>query len=235
MLSWTKTALIGFATVAGSGCATAGTRPHDMSVAGHEKAANVAEAEAAEHAARPQQDAPASIKPTPQAVCRIGPCWREELSPSANHRAAAEKLRVAAAEHRKAAVALRDAERLACADLSEADRDLSPFFHRDDVERVEPAYQHTGYRQRTLTGATVVFAKVPGLSVEWMQKSLACHLARNAAMGFDAPEMAYCPLAPKGVHASARETNGHVTVEITAGDAQPAEEVLRRAQLLAPR
>lgn len=231
MLSWTKAALLGFATLAGSGCATSGTRPHDMSAAGHEKTAATAEAEAAEHAAR--------FDPTQTATRRVcggrGPCWSEEVNQTVEHRDDAQQLRLAAAEHRKAAEALRTAEAQACTGLSDADRDLSPFFHRGDVERVEPTYRHAGSRSRTLTGASVTFAQVPGLSADWMNKSLDCHLARNAAVGFDAPEMAYCPLASKGVHAVAREANGRVSVEITADDAGMAEEVLRRAQLLGAR
>lgn len=231
MFTWTKAVLL--ATLAGSGCATSGTRPHDMSVAGHEKSASIAEAEASEHAAR--EPGESAREASPQVMCRIGPCWREDATSAPQHGAAAVKLRAAAAEHRKAAAALREAESRACADLSEGDRDLSPFFHRDDIERVEPAYHRANSRLQALAGATVVFAQVPGLSAGWMQKSLDCHLARNAAMGFDAQEMSYCPLAPKGVHAIAREKQGRVTVEVTAADARTGEEVLRRAQLLVPR
>ena len=231
MLSWTKFALLGIATAAGSGCATSGTRPHDMSAAGHEQTAETAEAEAREHAARFD---PSRV--TTRKVCSgRGPCWNEEVNPTTEHRAEAAELQRAAAEHRKAAEALRAAEARACAGLTDEDRDLSPFFHRGDVERVEPMYRNVGGRGRFVTGATVVFAQVPGLTAEWMQKSLDCHMARNAAVGFDAPEMSYCPLAAKGVHAVAREAKGRVSVEITSDDKAKAEEVLRRAQLLAPR
>jgi hypothetical protein len=202
-----------------------------MSAAGHEKTANIEEAEAAEHAAR--------FDPTQTTTRRVcggrAPCWSQELNPTAGHRADAAKLQSTAAEHRKAADALRAAEAKACADLDAADRDLSPFFHRDDIESVEPLYRNAGSRSRALIGATVAFKEIPGLSRDWMQKSLDCHLARNAALGFDAPEMAFCPLAAKGVHADARKGGGHIRVEITADDGATAEEVLRRAQLLAPR
>lgn len=231
MLSWTESVVLGFAVVAGIGCATPGTRPHDMSAAGHEKSANVAETEAAEHAARfdPAQT-------TRRRVCSgRGPCWSKEVNPTAQHRADAAKLQAVAAEHRQAAEALRTAETKACTNLDAADRDLSPFFHRPDIERVEPLYRNPNSRERRLTGALVAFAQVPGLSREWMQQSLDCHLARNAAMGFDAPEMGYCPLASKGVQAIARESDGRVHVEITADDSTTASEILRRAQLLAPR
>jgi hypothetical protein len=79
---------------------------------------------------------------------------------------------------------------------------------------------------------SIVLAQVPGLSADSMQKSLDCHLARNAAVGFSASEMPFCPLASKGIHAVARESKGRVTVEITAGDSRAAEEVLRRSRLL---
>lgn len=231
MLSWTRSVMLGFAMVGGVGCATPGTRPHDMSAAEHEKKAQIQEAEAAEHAARfdPAQT-------TKRRVCNgRAPCWTGEVNPTDGHRVDAAKLQATATKHRKAAETLRAAETDACAGLDPADRELSPFFHRDDIERVEPLYRGASFRSRALSGATIVFADVPGLSREWMQQSLDCHVARNAALGFDAPEMAYCPLASKGVRAVASETGGRIRVEVTAGDAVTAEEILRRAQLLAPR
>jgi hypothetical protein len=230
MVRWLQNSLLGLAALAGSGCATPGTRPHDMAAEQHEKAAARAATEAAEHDAGFD---PTQTKST--RVCRgRGPCWTEEVNPSAEHRHHAQKLRAAAAEHRAAAQALRDAEAVSCASLSEEDRDLGPFFHRGDVERVEPLHANAG-RDRSVRGALITFRPVAGLTSEWMQRSLDCHLARNAALGFDAPEMGHCPLAPRGVRATARESGGRVVVEVVAPDASAVQAVLTRAQLLAPR
>jgi hypothetical protein len=230
MVRWLQNSLLGLAALAGSGCATPGTRPQDMGAEQHEKAAAAAATEAAEHEAGFDPTQARSTR-----VCRgRGPCWTEEVNPTAEHKQHAQKLRAAAAEHRAAAQTLRDAETTSCAGLSDEDRDLGPFFHREDVERVEPLHAYAG-RDRSVRGAVITFKPVAGLTSEWMQRSLDCHLARNAALGFDAPDMAHCPLAPRGVRAIARESVGRVVVEVVAPDASAAQTVLTRAQLLARR
>jgi hypothetical protein len=67
-----------------------------------------------------------------------------------------------------------------------------------------------------------------------MQRSLECQLARNEAVGFAAPELAFCPLASPGVHAVAHQLDGRVAVEIAGNDARIGAEVLRRARQLLP-
>ena len=199
-----------------------------MSAAAHESAAAVASSEAAEHAVR--------FDPTQTRLrvtgCVRAPCSPEEVNPTAVHRQEAADLEAAAAQHRKAAEELRAAEARACADVTpNTGGDLSPFFQARPVDRVEPLYSYAGVRSRVLIGAKVVLAAAPGVSASSVQKSLDCHLARNAAMGFDAPEMSFCPLAAKGVEARAREKNGLIVVEVKAAKAETAEQVLRRAEL----
>lgn len=55
-----------------------------------------------------------------------------------------------------------------------------------------------------LSSTFTYFRPVPGLTKELFQRIVNCHLARNAVLGHDAPELAYCPLAPKGVTAEVR-------------------------------
>ena len=81
-----------------------------------------------------------------------------------------------AADHRAASQALRDAEGRACAGLSDADRDESPFHHRDDIASVETLSEGSGSRGP---------AHVVGAIV-------------STALGHEMPEMPYCPLVPKG-------------------------------------
>lgn len=228
MISWTKAVVIA-STVTGAACATPGTRPYDMSAAQHEQRAALAEAEAAEHSARYDP-----ARRTSRVVCARFGCSSQETNPTAVYREHADRLHAEAAEHRKAAEALHDAEANVCA-ATGGDQDLTPMFRRDEVERIEPIYRYTGGRSRGVEGAILVLARTTDVTADALQKKLDCHLARNAAVGFDAPDMGYCPLASRGVRAVVREGGGRLRIEITANDGRTAEEVLRRAQLLARR
>ena len=84
-------------------------------------------------------------------------------------------------------------------------------------------------------GAIVTFRAVPGMTAQWLQRVVDCHLARNAALGHDVPEMGYCPLVPKGVTAKASGTEAGFAVVIRADDSQTAQEVLKRARALTGR
>ncbi|MGB1013601.1 MAG: hypothetical protein ACPG4T_05660 [Nannocystaceae bacterium] len=114
-------------------CASQGTRVHDMSVAGHEQAgqreSQLADAEAANYIS--SKDA-VSTNCDNELVC-----WTTWSNPSSEHLVAAERHRRLARKHREAAENLRAAESEACANIPERDRDLSPFFHRDDLVRVD--------------------------------------------------------------------------------------------------
>jgi hypothetical protein len=81
----------------------------------------------------------------------------------------------------------------------------------------------------------VTIRAVPGLTAEWLQRVVDCHVARNAALGHVVPEMPYCPLVPKGVHATVSSVHGGFAVAIRADDGEGAQEVLRRAEALIKR
>ena len=73
---------------------------------------------------------------------------------------------------------------------------------------------------------------VRGLTQEWLQRLVNCHLARNAAVGHEMPEMPYCPLVPRGATAQVRSVGDGFAVDIQADDSDAAGEILRRAQAL---
>ncbi len=224
------------ALVAGAGivgCATPGTRPHDMSVGGHEAAAAQSEVEAAKHASSYD---PSATKAELKCAGR-SPCWTSVVNPTADELRRAERYQALAAKHRAAAQELRDAEARACVGISEADRDLSPFSHHEDIAAVGPIYipSKTGRNlPSNLRGALVSFRAVPGLTAEWLQHSVNCHLARNAALGHPLQEMPDCPLVPKDVTAKVSSPGDRFEVEIRAGDSATAGEVWRRARQLGP-
>lgn len=128
-----------------------------------------------------------------------------------------------AAEHRRVSQALRDAETRACDGVPEADRVESPFAHWADILSV----------QILPDGAMFQFRSVNGLSASWLKHLVDCQLARDDALGHDVPEMAYCPLVPRGAMARVAEWSGGYLVEVRSADKDGAAEIIRRAQTIA--
>lgn len=78
----------------------------------------------------------------------------------------------------------------------------------------------------------MTFRAMPGMTAQYLQRVIDCHLARNAALGHEVPEMPSCPLVPKGVTAKVEPTSTGFAVEVRADDVETANEVLRRARTL---
>lgn len=210
------------------GATTPGANPHDMGATEHEARAADAAQSAAGHERQYDSD---SVVECSGAQARggafggTGLCWTALRDPNIRHAEQADELLKAAADHRAASQALRDAEARSCRGVADSDRDISPFAHRADIASV----------QTTTTGATIVFAKLQGLTVESLRGVVDCHLARNAALGHQVPEMPWCPLVPNHVTATvAADPDGRVAVTIASTDPDAAREVARRAQALRP-
>ncbi len=226
-----------------TGCAstTPGAQPHDMSTAQHQAMAANEEKTAQVHTTQYNPNASVSKEHCSSASTRYsadGGCWTSVTNPTAAHLEEAKKHQKMAADHRAGSQALRDAEGRACIGISEEDRDMSPFDHQSDIASVEPLTVGTtsGKAQAMRTeGAIVTFRAVPGMTAQWLQRVVDCHLARNAALGHDVPEMAYCPLVPKGVTAKVTATDTGFAVAIRSDDSQTAQEILRRGRALAGR
>jgi hypothetical protein len=196
-----------------------------MSTSGHEEAAATEESRAS--SAETGSGGPCGAS---GARGIESPCWSSELADQA------EEHRELAAAHRAAAAALREAEERACVGLTDEERDTSPFVHRDDIAAVSELVEDevvSRVTQHRVVGATVVFRAVPGLTAEWLQRVIDCHLARNASLGHDVPEMPYCPLVPRGVTARARSTGDGFAVEVRADSEEGVAQVLERARALA--
>lgn len=148
-----------------------------------------------------------------------------------------------AAAHSAAGQALDGAEKRACQGVSQADRDISPFLHRDSITEVRPLTRSSGASddvygsERAVeqpAGATIVLLPAPGVTAERLERIVQCHIARNAALGNNLQEMPLCPLAPKGVTATATSTGNGFAVSISSDDKGTAAEILRRARALHP-
>lgn len=221
---------------------TPGAHPHDMSAAQHESMAGKESATAQTHSAQYNPDAAVQTERcTRGGVANTGvdgACWTTASNPTATHLEEAQKHHKMAADHRAASQALRDAEARVCVGISESDRDMSPFDHREDIASVEPLTVNvsSGKGQYARTeGVVVTLRAVPGMTAQWLQRLVDCHLARNAALGHDVPEMAYCPLVPKGATARVSGTDAGFAVVIRSDDSQTAQEILRRGRALASR
>lgn len=229
--------IFGFGTACAS--TTPGARPHDMSAARHESESHAHARTAEVHAA--QYDPVITVERTRCLSQGAGTgtgnelCWTSISNPTEGHLRAAEAHRRHAANHRAASLALREAEAQACAGIAPGDRDMSPFEHIEDIATidpfVEPLRNSNGISQRT-AGVIITFRAIPGMTAEWLQKIVDCHIARNASLGHSVPEMPNCPLVPNGVEAQVSSTSGGFTVSIRSGRDDIAREILSRAEQL---
>ena len=214
------------------GCgADPGTQPHDMSATQHEAMAKQEEQTGDTHT---EQHDPAA-KQEEQHCSGKGGCWTSVSNPTAQHSDDAEKHRELAKKHRAASASLVSAEASSCAGISDDDRDISPFYHREDIQSVEPYVEtiRSGKGSTTkVVGSTVVFRALPGMTAEWLQRVVDCHLARAAAVGHNMPEMDYCPLELKGVKATVSSAGNGFAVKISASDEATVAEIKKRAQAL---
>lgn len=222
-------------------CATTpvGAQPHDMSADEHDREAEqhdrVAQTHAEQYDARATAVRSACAPPLGTEATAV--CWSSVRNPTAEHVRAAEAHRAAAAGHRAASAALREAEASTCAGIAAQDRDMSPFEHVEDIASVKPLIEDvtTDAQEPLVTrtaGAVVTFRAVPGLTAEWLQRIINCHLARNATRGHVVEEMPDCPLVPKGVIVRVSSTGDGFAVSIRADDEATAREILARAERL---
>jgi hypothetical protein len=232
------TSLVGLAAACAS---TPGAKPHDMSAAQHDLQGQGHAAAADRHAAQPHAEASVERTRCSRGGGRTedGGCWTSVRNPTDEHARMAEEHRRVAAEHRAASAALGDTEARECVGIDPDDRDISPFERIEDVASVAPLTEpsDTGgtvkVAPQRAVGATVTFRAVPGMTREWLQRVVDCHLARNAALGHDVPEMPNCPLVPKGTEARVTSTGSGFAAAIRSQDGASARDILARAERLA--
>jgi hypothetical protein len=216
--------VIGALLVVGGCATTPGARPEENSVAGHEQMARQQDAEAAAVAENCRRGVPPAG----------GVCWTSTGNPTPDVLNRQAQHRQMAADHRAASQSLRDAEQHACVGISEQDRDISPFQHREDIEGVDLVDSPVGGKSGGFraTGVTVRIRAVPGMTAEWLQHVVDCHIARNASMGYAMPEMSECPLMLKDATATVTSTGNGFAVTIRSDDMNTVREIRRRAEAL---
>lgn len=231
-----RSSLIGITSVLLFACAgDPGTHPHDASSADHQAMAQQEDQAASAHSDAANASGANESTAKNDSQCGRGGCWTSSANRTEQHKKDAEQHRELAAKHRAASAALVTAEQQACDGLSEDDRDISPFYHREDITSVsvleEPV--QTGRAAATKTiGAKIEFRATEGMTAEWLQRVVDCHLARAAALGHNMPEMEYCPLVPKDVKATVVSTGNGFAVSVTSNDPATVQEIIRRAESL---
>jgi hypothetical protein len=203
---------------------------HDREATEHDRASGRSRGEAArggggEYGCYDQQIPDPELGGERVAVLR--PCWTSEIRPTSDSQRAPADHRREARRHREIAASLRRAEREACAGMGENETSHSPFFHREDITQVEPVRAHG-----RVAGALVLFRRVRGLDVDWMRRSIACHQARAAALGYPPRVMSYCPLMIAPTTAQVDLRGDQIAVTITAKRDEDAAAVLGRARAL---
>lgn len=220
-------------------CASSGTEPHAMTAGGHEAAAKSDEQASKEHSG--QYDPSRTVTTDRVLIKPFGTCayasscylnWSSVRNPTKAHLDEGKRHAELAAQHRAASQALREAEARSCRNVPNADRDVSPFYHRGDIVSAGPFAESLGLGGRRIIGAEIVFAALPGMTAEWLQRVVDCHLARNAVLGDEIQSMSYCPLAVRHVTATVRSAGNGFAVNITSEDEASIKQVIDRAQAL---
>ena len=203
------------AVAALSGCAALErTRPGDMTVPGHEHAAQL------------------DVRKAEEASKAATAGGRGE----AFQRLAAQRHRELAAEHTAAAAALRKEVSNTCADADDASRSLAA----SKVAVVEPMRENEtpkrlrhprGYYPERLKGARIALEVDDGSSLALAKRSVECEAARAAALV--EPVDSGSPLAVRTAKAVVRAEGPGIIVEVRGDGQDAAEEILRRAAALA--
>ncbi len=233
----TMNAQLTIGLLAAACASTPGADPHDMSAAQHQNSAREHQAVAKTHQAAYDPKSSKSTGECSRGSDFVDVCWTSTFNPTKHHLDEAERHRKHAADHRAASQALRAAEARSCAGIASDERDISPFAHTEDIASVERlgvpdlAGDSLADVERTV-GAVIRFHAVPGMTAEWLQRVIDCHLARNAALGHSSPNMPDCPLVLRGVSAKVESSGRGFSVNVRADDRKTATEVLARATRL---
>jgi hypothetical protein len=122
------------------------------------------------------------------------------------------------------AASLVAAEKNACAGMSSAELEHTPFFKRDEIAWVEP------YRKDDkLRGARIAFRKLPGRSANQLAQAIQCHQARAAVTGYAPTFRSYCPASLEDVSVDVQMTGAAIVVTLSSARDDIATAILGRA------
>jgi hypothetical protein len=124
-----------------------------------------------------------------------------------------------------------DAERAACAEVPDADRDQGPFARRERIVSVSEVRDKVYPKAPPqLVGAAVYVRATPGVTEQWLGRVIECHLAHRAAAGDLASDRS-SPFS-ENARVSVSSTSTMFRVAITSPDIDVARSVLAKSERL---
>jgi hypothetical protein len=132
-----------------------------------------------------------------------------------------------------AANSLREAERSACVEVPEADRDGGPFMRRDRIAYVEEVNDRLYPKQMAQTFGIAVYVRAtPGLTEQWLGRVIKCHQAHAAVAG--ASDDTTDPLIGADSRIKIDPTPEGFRVAITSPDLATARALVAKGHALFP-
>lgn len=119
---------------------------------------------------------------------------------------------------------LAQAERTQCIGLAPAALERSPFVQDNAIDEIVP--HRSG---PTVRGAHIVFKPIPGLTVSWMRRAIACHQARWRTLGQPPSYLAGDPTLVDGAQVDVTEVDDHLVVLVSSDSPASAMMALDRA------
>lgn len=209
----------------GVGCVWRGTHPHNMSLAGH-RAPAIAESQAATQGTLAQQAHP-------------GPAWDEGCyrpwtgfgEPSEKHLDEDRAYQGLSGKRPAVSRALHAAETRSCGGIPNRDRNITPFVHAEEIVSVELLPVDIG--RNVVSGRRIVFRALSDITAEGLQRLIDCHVARNAALGYQhGDHNPLCPLAVKTVAANVTAHPMGWSIDLIPDSEAAARELRRRTESL---
>ncbi len=129
-------------------------------------------------------------------------------------------------DHLAAAEGLRRAERAACYEVPDAERDAGPFAHRDQIAGVEVVRERLYPKAPPQAiGVVVTLRATRGETEQWLGRVIECHMAHRAVVGARMAQQT-CPLAVDDARVGLSSTPTGFRVAITSKDLSVARSVI---------
>jgi hypothetical protein len=144
----------------------------------------------------------------------------------------ADDLGATPAEHLEAARRLRGAERFACAEVPDRDRDEGLLAMRNRIVAIEAVRDKVFPKAPPqLVGVRIDVRATPGVTEQWIGRIIDCHVAHYAVVG--AASAPPSPLLVQGTEIRVSSTSDGFRVSVTSKYSDVAREVLNAGRALA--
>jgi hypothetical protein len=126
-----------------------------------------------------------------------------------------------------------EVEASACSDVPAAERDLGPLGHRDRIAGVEVLQDRLYPKQMPQPSGVAVYVRAtPGMTEQWLDRVLECHLAHRAAIAGTTEDRSD-PFLVEDARIGVSPTSDGFRIAITTRDVAAAREIIGRARAVA--